>query len=108
MDVSIVVPLYNEEESIRLLHRAITEAIVVSFAYLWTMLYRVLPRYRGVPDILGMARSRARANFLDPTSPIACTSVVTRSTFSPGVKRASPTSPFPVRAPVANIASPTD
>ncbi len=28
MDISIVVPLYNEEESIRLLHRAITEAIV--------------------------------------------------------------------------------
>ena len=30
MDVSIVVPLYNEEESIRLLHRAIAEAIVTT------------------------------------------------------------------------------
>ena len=30
MDVSIVVPLYNEEENIRLLHRAITEAIVAT------------------------------------------------------------------------------
>jgi len=27
MDVSIVVPLYNEQESIRILHRAISEAI---------------------------------------------------------------------------------